>query len=750
MSNLAKVVGGKAQNLTILSSIAGITVPRFMVLPASLLRNECEERIKCFLQNYSGKIAVRSSGVLEDSSSASFAGMYLTKLSVNASVDAVMGAVEEVRKSGKLKEETAQSYAALQNIALSGHDIAVVVQEMIHPDLSGVIFSHGLAAQDGYYSISVVDGLGEAVVDGSVNGRLFRVARGLAIEDLKEDWLAQLVSAMREIECHYGSDNLDVEFAFQNGKLSILQCRPISVLGVTRIDTVDESKLVEQLKAVGQKVAADFSDDVLGDMIDINPLELLGTNPSRLDISIFGHLFADTVVERVRRTMGYDPLDIGLIRVVGEKPYVSLLASAFSFRPQGVSTETYKRMVGVYRRMLTANPNLQSRVEFAVYAMSCGQKLDQVMRDASIAEEEQAKVRMAFERLSVAINAMSQASFVSFSGELSAYQEQIDALPDDTSLDLLLSHVAKGTEMFVRVARLAFYWKNKFEETYPAEDLNKLLVGRVHSSASRMKADIHAVQQGQLSRAALVSRYGHLRPGQFSVFGESYADDPGHYLFSQRMNPQDHDNVARPHKYENEDAFKNFALFMQAREDTKFAFSRALHLFIEKLKAVLLQHGVSSSQAADCRWDDLRGALERGEMVPQAATTHLPMILPEVIIPQHTTLGVVAYGEAAPTFITDKVIKANVCVLARPQRDAKVEGALVLIPSADPGYDFLFHSGVVGIITKSGGPASHMCIRAIELQMPSCIGCGESVFNAVANARVVVLDCSLKQILASA
>ena len=135
--------------------------------------------------------------------------------------------------------------------------------------------------------------------------------------------------------------------------------------------------------------------------------------------------------------------------------------------------------------------------------------------------------------------------------------------------------------------------------------------------------------------------------------------------------------------------------------------------------------------------------------MPHVAASKLPMILPEVIIPRSTSLGVVVYAEAAPTFITDKVVKAKVCVLTSPQMNAKVEGALVLIPNADPGYDFLFHSGAAGIITKSGGPASHICIRALELQMPACVGCGESTFTAIASARTAVLDCSLKQIIAS-
>ncbi|MBA4319468.1 MAG: hypothetical protein C0412_13790, partial [Flavobacterium sp.] len=87
--------------------------------------------------------------------------------------------------------------------------------------------------------------------------------------------------------------------------------------------------------------------------------------------------------------------------------------------------------------------------------------------------------------------------------------------------------------------------------------------------------------------------------------------------------------------------------------------------------------------------------------------------------------------------------------LFRPAESALLVliNTLVLLPNADPGYDFLFHSGAVGIITKVGGPASHMCIRAIELQMPACIGCGESVYQKLTTAHSSILDCSARQII---
>jgi len=124
-----------------------------------------------------------------------------------------------------------------------------------------------------------------------------------------------------------------------------------------------------------------------------------------------------------------------------------------------------------------------------------------------------------------------------------------------------------------------------------------------------------------------------------------------------------------------------------------------------------------------------------------------PVLLPDVIVSGLTDLRVITFSEAMPSYITNSIVKARVCVLDQLGVKADVRGALVLLPNADPGYDFLFHSGTVGIITKVGGPASHMCIRAIELQMPACIGCGESVYQKLAAAHSAVLDCGTQQII---
>lgn len=737
----------KAENLHILSTISGINVPRFVVLRPSMSESEQGKIIRGFLENCHGNtLAVRSSADQEDSSDASFAGMYTTKLRVQATEQSVRTAVDEVLSSGTLKTDVVAHYAEKRGLKLTESTVSVIVQEMIEADMSGVIFSHDLSKPDGYYAVSVSSGVGETIVGGAANGKLIRIARGVKPANVKDVWLLKLIVAMKAIERRFRSSSLDVEFAVQDGTLFILQCRPITT-EQAKIDKALEKLLIERIQSVDELVISRFGGDVLGDMIDINPVELLGVSPAPLDISIFNHLFANKTVERVRREMGYDPIDIGLLRLVEGKPYVSMRAAAFSFRPRGISGELYEKMVSVYHNTLLENPALQSRVEFEVFAMSCGEKLERVMQDAQLNNKEKTTVREAFLRIGEVFSQVSIAQAKEFSAFAYNY-ERCTAGMKGAPLDDILEHVAQGTEMFVRVARLAFYWKSKFEELHPREDLNLLMSGHIRSANERLQSDLVACRNGTITKEEVVARYGHLRPGQFSVFGESYADDPNSYLFAQMERAEVIRVQRQIHEFEKTTEFRHIVTFMEAREHMKFLLSQSLHLFATKLRYQLAQQGISEHDAMLVSWDELRVCLN--DSIPlnaSYANRESLVLLPDVIIPGHTNLEVVTFSEAMPSYITNSIVKARVCVLERLGVKADVRGALVLLPNADPGYDFLFHSGALGIITKVGGPASHMCIRSIELSMPACIGCGESVYQKLATAHSAVLDCDTRQII---
>lgn len=158
------------------------------------------------------RLAVRSSSPAEDSSAASHAGEFTSILDVFDSSD-LMQAVKEVRESGQ------------------ADPLPVIVQVGVDPLYSGVAFScDPVSLERGLYVVSWVKGNGAQLVSGRETGSLL-VLRSLG--EGGKQWphqtanLGELVSALKDIEQDLGYP-ADVEWTIdQNGKLWILQARPV-------------------------------------------------------------------------------------------------------------------------------------------------------------------------------------------------------------------------------------------------------------------------------------------------------------------------------------------------------------------------------------------------------------------------------------------------------------------------------------------------------------------------------------------
>lgn len=181
-------------------------------------------------------VAVRSSAIGEDSADASFAGQHKTILHVT-SADALREAIREIHASAR--DEHALAYRT--NMGVNGQPrIAVVVQRMVDADAAGVLFTRNPVTGAHERVIESTHGLGEAVVSGLVTPDRFRLAPdGTILErtpsrdaeathlSLDDDQLRALHDLASKCERHFGGPQ-DLEFAFRDGELYLLQSRPIT------------------------------------------------------------------------------------------------------------------------------------------------------------------------------------------------------------------------------------------------------------------------------------------------------------------------------------------------------------------------------------------------------------------------------------------------------------------------------------------------------------------------------------------
>jgi phosphohistidine swiveling domain-containing protein len=202
-------------------------------------------------------VAVRSSATAEDLPGLSFAGQQDTYLNIVGDA-ALLDAVKRCWAS--LWTARAIGYRARNGITPDDVSLAVVVQQLIPSEVSGVLFTaNPLTGRRGETVIDASYGLGEAIVSGQVEPDHYVVdpagrqiisrklgAKALAIvpragggvehvagtgerQALADAQILELADTARRVAEHYGTPQ-DIEWAWAGGRLYLLQSRPITSL----------------------------------------------------------------------------------------------------------------------------------------------------------------------------------------------------------------------------------------------------------------------------------------------------------------------------------------------------------------------------------------------------------------------------------------------------------------------------------------------------------------------------------------
>jgi pyruvate,water dikinase len=253
--------GGKAVSLGA-ALRAGLPVPGGYAIAAPLVASagagdpSALRTIEELAESLDRFVAVRSSAIGEDSAEASFAGQHLTVLNVSPTPESLTEAVASVWRSACT--ESARAYRA--RMGVSGEpQIGAVVQVLIDPRCAGVMFTRNPIDGSDERVIEATWGLGEAVVQGLVIPDRYRLSRsgdvvervaglkdravratadggtievdvdGELVEALCLDDgdLAELAALATACEEYFGGA-CDIEWAFEQDGLRLLQCRPVT------------------------------------------------------------------------------------------------------------------------------------------------------------------------------------------------------------------------------------------------------------------------------------------------------------------------------------------------------------------------------------------------------------------------------------------------------------------------------------------------------------------------------------------
>lgn len=205
-------------------------------------------------------VAVRSSATAEDLPDASFAGQQETYLNMHGADD-VFNAVRKCWAS--LYGARAIFYRVEQGFEHDKVNLSAIVQKMVDSEKSGVMFSSQPSTGEPLVVIEAAWGLGESVVSGSVSpdnyvvdrtnkaivSRFIAAKEIMIIRDpktqktvtikvppekreavvLTDGEILELARYGEILEEHYGIPQ-DIEWGVENGKIFILQSRPITTI----------------------------------------------------------------------------------------------------------------------------------------------------------------------------------------------------------------------------------------------------------------------------------------------------------------------------------------------------------------------------------------------------------------------------------------------------------------------------------------------------------------------------------------
>lgn len=773
------VMGTKAQTLSRLQSIVtqsriedqvAFTVGEWLTKPDQIM--------SAIRADIAGEnVVVRSSALSEDGFSDSMAGAYTSLLNISCETEQLSSAINSV----------IQSYPDE-----NPHNQVLVQPMLVDVVASGVVFTRSLSTGAPYYVVNYDDltGSTESITSGSSREDKTLIIRRDTNSDCTKipENLTGLLPSVREIEKVLSYDSLDIEFAITHHGIHILQVRPIAVdhstiesADISIIDSVKSAEnLFESLQTPTPFICGEFS--IFGIMPDWNPAEIIGTTPSLLASTLYSYLIMDETWATQRAEYGYRNVTPSrlLITFAGH-PYVDIRASFNSFIPAAIDDELTGKLVSFYMSWLKKNPHLHDKVEFDVVPTCFGLDFDDwqkhLCKNGGFSREE-------VDRLGLALLDITKNAMLRVHNDLQMVEIAKKRYRKISEMSISQLHKAHllledcrnyGTLPFAHLARGAFVamtlLKSGVKSEVLSEEAMNDFLSTIETVSHSFTRDSYKTATGAMGWDEFVDTYGHLRPGTYDITSRSYRADAETYLrplLKRAVAPADsragtiweseRDNFIAalnvsgiPGSTEEFESF--FRLAIEGREYSKFVFTKSLSSALDAFVEYGEELGLSEDQLAQLDIQDLldlricsevtmfrkqrlevKSELARAQQ-SLAKSIELPPLLTGV-----EDFSVFMYPGSQPNYIGSKAIVADCIDLTEITNTASIDGKIVMIPQADPGYDWLFGRNISGLITKHGGANSHMAIRSAEFGLPAAIGVGESLFNKIRVALRLELD----------
>lgn len=714
-------------------------------------------------------LVVRSSAHNEDSATESLAGHFTSVLNVTGE-DAIQNAIDDVITSYGPETDAMRDEVLVQPM-LSGVRI------------SGVAFTHDPATGSPYRVINYAIGDDTAAVTGGLGATRTYVAIAGA-QKVPRD-MARVLALLDELQMLFPGRTLDIEFAIAepNDTVYLLQVRPL-VMQSTLSDAAEHREL---LTRVAEKVRSAQQphpflcgrSTVFGVMPDWNPAEIIGIRPRPLALSLYRELVTDAIWAYQRNNYGYRNLRSFplLVNFCGQ-PYIDVRLSFNSFIPKDIEGSLADRLVDYYIERLAASPTLHDKVEFEIvlscYTLDLSKRL-QTLAEAGFSENDLSHLTESLRNLTNRVinrdNGLWREDEAKLSKLIARREEILASGLDPVARVYWLLEDCKryGTLPFAGLARAGFIAVQMLKSlvavgVFTQEDYESFMNG-LNTVSSQLSRDL-----GSVDRASFLSRYGHLRPGTYDILSPRYDEAPDKYFSGKRGKKARTERkpfrlsltqmrsiatLLQEHGLSSDvvGLFDFLQAGIELREYAKFVFSRnlsdAISLFREWGEKQgfcpdeLSYANINCIQELYAGTDNPKKAIAQSIEEGKARYRETRQLWLPPLITKPDDVWAFHVPECEPNFVTQSSVTGAV---VRPEQRDRLAGGIVFIPSADPGFDWLFSHRIAGLVTAYGGVNSHMAIRANELGLAAVIGAGDALFSQWSQARRLHIDCAGRRV----
>ena len=730
--------GNKAKNLEYVAKNTDIEIPYFKEIYLNDLNN-----IENIVDSFSQKIMIRSNSSSEDKDSSSSAGKYLSIGPIEKTD------LETIKKSWEMVinsyEEQDNQSVIFQNYIENAKSVSVLTSYKVGSDSAYRTFST-------YYGSET-----DAITSGKYSEiNNFFMHRSFDILPKKYEKYNVYLKIITQLEDLFKNKQLDIEMVLdKNNSPQLLQVRPLMGKKLNKESIFEEKDVIDRnlknYKKLNKTTADRFgTNQIYSNMSDMNPAEMIGKKPDNIAFGLYKFMFTDTTWNIQRGEFGYRKYSGGkLMELFNNVAYINVNHSLNSFLTRNLQKESCEEIINYQLNKLKENPHLHDSIEFDISRSSY--VFDTV--------EEFSKEYK---------NIISPSEIIKWHNDLIQIDTQNKSTLEKNKKIILrtFSKLDKNFEYskkeniklirdtmalpFTHHSRLGFVYfaqlNSLLEKEVISEDQKKLLLLSVNSVSTKMKADAYEVKIGKKTLEGFLDVYGHIRAGNYNLLSSNLKNDLNftESLINNSQQPLE-DNILPKDIYTNiEEYFTINEIPLEAsawidmfqegistRENSKFYYTKGIDGILNEVGEKntsdrelfdLLDIEFNEENTSDMRLKNV--------LMPDLITSNEDFYFYEEMSKNGNYIG-------QGTVIGDVLLIDN-----EANRPNNLENKIVVIPAADPGWDWIFNYKIKSLVTKYGGPNSHMAIRCAEHNIPAILGVGENNFMVISNSKSLKIDFS--------